>query len=382
MKRTNGHIGIVLLLAAGLLAGCAGSGDEPTTGGGETTQKEIRLTPDVWRVMDAAGARQQGGTRAATFDNATALQAEASFTCSAYEAGTTTGYFTGATVEWNNRISSGWAFTTAKYWPAPVSNAVPAVYPFDLDFFAYMPATPPAYITSGPTYSAPGSPGVPQASFVCTLPMAYNSDSPTAGQGSSLQEFIWSITVGQNKDNQGGSGVAMRFCHPFARIRFQLSASHPDIQINSITFKKLKTGGTCTLNATGIADDYYYTNSAWSSLTPAEGSSNLVMTLASKDGEGEWVAADVNTFNSNPASVVPIGGWSESAHQYVNLLVVPQVFAGQIEVNATWVDRSITQTVTATISSITWQAGKSYTYTFTISPHDLIVNTEKYTEQW
>ncbi len=373
MKRTNGHIGIVLLLAAGLLAGCAGSGDEPTTVS-ENTPKEIRLTPNVWRVMD--------GTRATTFDNATALQAEASFTCSAYEAGTTTGYFTGANVAWNDRISDDWAFTTAKYWPAPVSNAVPSVYPFDLDFFAYMPETLPAYITSGPTYSAPGSPGVPQASFVCTLPMAYHAASPTAGQGSSLKEFIWSITVGQNKDNQGGSGVAMRFCHPFARIRFQLSASHPDIQINSITFKKLKTGGTCTLNATGIADDYYYTNSAWSSLTPAEGSSNLVMTLASKDGEGEWVAADVNTFNSNPASVVPIGGWSESAHQYVNLLVVPQVFAGQIEVNATWVDRSITQTVTATISSITWQAGKSYTYTFTISPHDLIVNTEKYTEQW
>ncbi len=99
-----------------------------------------------------------------------------------------------------------------------------------------------------------------------------------------------------------------------------------------------------------------------------------------------WDPASVNTFNSNPVSeVVPIGGWAESAHQYVNLLVIPQEFAGAIEINASWNDwgdTPVEHTVTTTIPSITWQAGYSYTYTFTITPEDLVVNLTDFTEQW
>jgi hypothetical protein len=245
-----------------------------------------------------------------------------------------------------------------------------------------MPATKPSYIT-GPTYSIVES--HPQASFTCTLPMTYNAATPEADQGSSLQEFVWGLTIGQNKTDQGASGVTMKFRHPFARLKFQLAASHPNVQINSITFKKLKTGGTCTLNNTDIADTYYYTTSAWSSLTPAEGGSNLVMTLASKDNDDKWITAPVNTFNDNPASVVPIGGYSGGVHQYVNLLVVPQTFAGEIEVNASWNDwgdTPVEHTVSTTIPAITWQPGYSYTYTFNISTDDLTVNVTNFTEQW
>ena len=211
--------------------------------------------------------------------------------------------------------------------------------------------------------------------------MTYDATDPAAGQGSSLQEFIWGITVGQDKTNQGASGVTMKFRHPFARLRFQLAASHPNIIINSITFKALKTGGTCTLNASEKEDNYYKT-SAWSDLT---GSSDLVMTLAGKDNDGNWIAAYVNTFNSNPASVVPIGGYENSAHQYVDLLVIPQAFAGAIEVNASWNDwgdTPVPHTVSTTISAITWQPGKTYTYTFNISTDDLTVDINSYTEQW
>jgi hypothetical protein len=218
--------------------------------------------------------------------------------------------------------------------------------------------------------------------------MTYNATTPAAGQGSGLHEFIWGITVGQNKAGQGTSGVTMKFRHPFARIKFQLQANHPDIQINSITFKNLKTGGTCTLNNEGKEDNYYYKNSVWSALTPAEGSSNLVMTLASKEG-GKWVTADVNTFDNNPTdATVPIGGWSTTPsghHEFVNLLVIPQAFAGAIEVNASWKDWGddlVEHTVTATIPPITWLPGYSYTYTFFITPEDLVVNVTNYTEQW
>ena len=64
--------------------------------------------------------------------------------------------------------------------------------------------------------------------------------------------------------------------------------------------------------------------------------------------------------------------------------MVPQDFAGQIEVNASWNDwgdTPVAHTVTATIPT-TWEAGTSYTYTFNITPEDLTVNTANFTEQW
>ena len=168
--------------------------------------------------------------------------------------------------------------------------------------------------------------------------------------------------------------MPLNFKHPFARIRFQLAASHPDVQINVITFKNLKTGGTCMFSAAET--------SSWASLT---GNADLVMTLASKDNQGNYITAPINTFNSNPASEVPIGGYSGGAHQYDDLIVIPQEWNGEIEVNASWNDwgdTPVAHTVTATIPAITWEAGKSYTYTFSISTDDLVVNITNFTEQW
>jgi len=358
-----------MLLAAVLLAACNGSDDvsDLPDGSGSAKADEIRLNADVWHVME--------GTRATTIDGGTLTSG--SFKASSYVENTITAYINPVQVDY---VTDKWVWSDGKhYWPATEN----------LDFFAYMPETKPSYITTGPTYSAPGTPGVPQAQFTCTgLPMTYNAATPAAGQGSGLQEFIWGITVGQNKANPGASGVTMKFRHPFARLKFQLAANHHNVQINSITFKNLKTGGTCTLNNTA-ADTYYYTTSVWSDLTPAVGGSNLVMTLASKDGEGKWVPAPVNTFNDNPNETVPIGGWVAGTpsghHEFVDLLVIPQTFAGEIEINALWSNWGATpveHTVTATIPSIEWQPGYNYTYTFTITPDDLIVNISKFTEQW
>lgn len=354
----------LLMFCSLLLAGCSGDGDGRDVPVSETDKTEIRLAADVWNVME--------GTRATTIDGGTLT----SFKASAYVGNTTTAYISPVQVDY---VTGKWVWSDGKhYWPASGN----------LDFFAYMPATKPSYITAEPTeptYSIVES--HPQASFTCeNLPMTYNAATPAAGQGSDLQEFVWGITVGQNKTDQGASGVTMKFRHPFARIKFQLAANHPDIQINSITFKGLKTGGTCTLDATG-KDGNYYTTSVWSSLTPAEGGSDLVMTLASKDDDDKWIADDVNTFNNDPLNTtpIPIGGWTGSAHDFVNLLVIPQTWTGQIEVNASWNDwgdTPVEHTVTATISSITWQPGYSYTYTFNITLEDLVVNLTDFTEQW
>jgi len=331
----------LLLSAVMLLAGCSGSDSEEQEKG-EVSQPEIRLNADSWQVMEH--------TRATTFDNASALQTEAHFTCTVYNANNTTTYITATTVNWVN--GTEWLFSDGKhYWPSSGS----------LDFFAYMPAEKPSYITSI-AYTTARSPQV-----TCTnLPMT------NEGQGSSLKEFVYALTTDQNKEGQGVSGVTMKFYHPFARIRFQLSASHPDIIINSITLKELKSGGTCTFSNTSGTP--MFNASTWSSWTPSDGTVNFVLSLA----------GDAATFNSNPASAVPIGAYSGGQHRSVDFIMVPQTFAGDIEVNATWTDwgESIAHTVSTSIPSLTWAPGTSYTYTFTITETDLKVDTEKFTEQW
>ena len=302
---------------------------------------EIRFRADVWRVME--------GTRATTFNGGTLTSG--SFTASAYNAGTTTAYFSPTTINW---VTDKWVFSDGKYyWPSSG----------DLDFFAYMPATKPSYI-SDITYAVSGSPATAHPFFICSgLPMTYKNaytddksvEHAEEGQGSSMQEFVYALTTGQNKADQGASGVTMSFKRPFARINFKLSASHPDIIINSITLKGLKTGGTCTFDGS---------TSTWSSLTPADNTSDFVMSLYGDEASFSY-----------DASAQTIG---------VPYLMVPQSFAGGIEVDATWKewDEDIHRTVTATLPVVTWQAGYSYTYTFTITENDLKVSTEKYTEQW
>ena len=331
-KRTLRYNIGMLLLAGGMLllaAGCS-SDDTENEQGSDISNKDIRINVDVWRMMK--------GTRATTFDNATALQTEGSFTCYAYNGETTTAFIDGATVNW---AASTWSFSDGKrYWPSG-----------SLDFFAYMPATPPTYI-SAVSYATAKNPTI-----TCTsLPMT------SEGQAD-IKEFVYGLTTDQTKADQGESGVTMNFVHPFARIDFKLSASHPDITINSITLKTLKNNGTCSFNGT---------SSTW---TPSGDATDFVMTLTD----------EAATFNNNPNTPQPIGGYAESAHTSIPLLMVPQDWEGEIEVNASWNDwgdTPVPHTVSTTIPAITWQPGYSYTYTFTISTDDLTVDVANYTEQW
>ena len=313
-----------MLAVPALLTAC--SNDNEST----PEQSEIRLKSDVWKMME--------GTRATTFESATNLQTEAHFTCAAYEAGTLTTYIPSTTVDWN---TTRWEFNNGSnhyYWPLPATNG--GEWP-SLDFFGYMPATPPSYITAGPTYTAAHN-----VTFTCTgLPMT------NAGQGSSLKEFMFGLALGQNYGN-ASAGVPLQFQHPFARIKLQLAASHPNVTINSITFKDLKTGGVFLYNGS---------TSTWSSLTPV-GTEDFVLTL--------------NTaFNSNPASETQIGDY---------YIMIPQEWAGEIVVDADcpfWGEKVNYPSLTTTVPT-NWQPGYNYTYTFNISPDDLKVNIEKFTEQW
>lgn len=312
----------IVTLATALLAAC--SGDDVTDNGGGAT--EIRLNADCWQVMK--------GTRAATFDNAQQLEAETGgFMCCVYDYGTTTPYFDAVSVIYDNE-EDAWKFQDGKhYWPATGA----------LDFFAYMPATPPGYVTdmddvaSQVTYT----PGNPQ--FKCvSLPMT------NAGQGA-LKEFIFALSTNQDKAHQGATGVALNFMHPFARINLKLSAGQLyDVHINTITFKTIKNNGTYTHTATP---------DKW---TTTGDDADFVVTL-----NQDYTATRAEQVLCSPC------------------LMIPQSWTGEIEVSATWTEwgETINSTVTATVPT-TWLPGYSYDYVFTISSEDLKVDTEKFTEQW
>lgn len=296
--------------------------------------KEIGIMVNVSKMAEA--------TRTTTYDGVSALQAEAHFTCTAYQAGTLTEYIPpSTTVDWN---STQWVFNNGNshyYWPLPSTPG--GTYP-SLDFFGYMPKAS-NLSTDAPYISEIEYTAAHNVTFTCSgLPMT------NAGQGSSLKEFVFGMALGKNYGNASG-GVTLQFQHPFARIKLQLAASHPDITINSITFKSIKNNGSYNHNATP----------KW---TPS-GDADFVLTLTG--------AAAV--FNDN-TSERQIGDY---------YIMIPQEWAGEIVVNATWTDwgAQLAHTVSTTLpSSVTWQSGCNYTYTFTITETDLKVNSEKYTEQW
>lgn len=308
---------LLLLVTPGMFSAC--SNDDTNTTPATTPDSEIRFDVGVWNMLE--------GTRATFYDDAQ-LKSEG-FMCTAYNGGTTTPYISLVKV---NYADSKWSFSDGKhYWPASGS----------LDFFAYAPYTGASYIKELNCTS-------PNVTFNCVnLPMT------NAGQeDNALEEFVYDIEPGLSKENSA-SGVSLSFKHPFAKIKLQLSASHPDIQINKITFKSIKNNGSYDHNGSpkwtldGVATD-------------------LVLTFT----------GDAANFNGNAteAPLTQIGP---------TFLMIPQEWAGAIEVNATWTDwgDQLAHNVTASVPT-TWAPGYSYTYTFTITETDLIVDTSKFTEQW
>lgn len=328
MRKPKGHrMTLTILLAAGLLAGCTSNeADDPIS-----DAPEIRLIPNVWQVME--------GTKAATFDTSGTITS-GDFTTYAFVNGSTDVYINGSEVDWNSS-SSQWEFADGKhYWP--VSGA--------LNFVAHMPATLSRTYCSFDTtpYDATENPdgysdGQPR--LMCSnLPMNFS-----VSDGDDTQELLVAYTPNQSKTSPGQAGVTLNFMHPFARIKLQLAANHPAIHINSITFKELRNNGICTFGSSTLN---------WTSSGSSE---NLVIT--------------VNDSFDKQASVTPIGA---------AYLVIPQSWAGDIEVNASWTDwgEQFAHNVSTKISPVDWQPGYSYTYTFTITETDLKVDIEKYTEQW
>ena len=321
MTKNLKYIALCLLVTL-LASACSKDGAD----GNEVTnrneaKKEIGIKPDVWKMAEA--------TRATTYDNSALVSS--GFKCTAYNAGTATvntdANINGTSVTWSD---SRWVFYGgSRYWPTSG----------DLDFFAYAP-TSPSYVAV--TYAVAGTPAAAAPHFTCSdLPLSLTPSDAT-------QEFIWALTTGQNKADQGESGVTMTFRHPFARVKFKRSASSSaNVTVNSITIPAIYRDGTCTLTGTGNT-----ATSTWSGLD--DNDDGLVITGSPATSDDTFYLVIPNNYGSKTLSVAIT--WKEWDVEYSETLTAPL--------------------------TINWAAGYSYTYSLTITKNDLKVDVEKFTEQW
>jgi len=331
-KVSTYKMAFMLLSATTLLAGCSGddfNGNGNVNGNSNNT---ITFNTNVSNFV----------SKAATYDKVKDLQDEGSFTCTAYNATTTTAFIEPTQVEWTGSM---WQFAQNRYWPGASG----------LDFFAYMPTTKPAYISSV-TYTTARQP-----QFVCTgLP------TTIVGQAAA-KEFVCAMAINKNQENSVPSGVSMQFKHPFAILKFKLDpTSGVGITINWVRIEAadneghgIYNGGTCTIDGT-VAD--------WA----------------------DQAAKDVFTWS-------PLTGdtYIEAKADESPYLVIPNDYSAtkmRISVNATWGGSlsTTTMTKTATVQNVVkdgkklmnWEPG--YSYLFTLKLTDILeVSTSRYTvEQW
>ena len=339
MKKNKTYIGLILL-AAGLLAGCSGSESD------DVNEVKPELTNEAEKTEITVKTNLSGmltKTGPAIVNSNGDLQSN-ELKIEAYFNNTNTRYLDSKLVydtdHW--RFDNGLGAESHYYWPIEGSVYDPSstnITVSSLDFVGYCPyGSEPGYITTTPTYDR--STGV---SFPCNM-SSYMTN--TAQEG--MQEYLIAVLKDQTyADQVEHSGVPLQFKHPFALIKFVITAaSGTHVQINSISIAGLKTNGTCTYDGTDMT---------WSLL-----SGSAAMTITKTLKVGETTATDY-------------------------FMVIPNNYGSKfLTVNATWDDWSNPVTITdyGTDVDFNWEAGRIYTYNLTLDKYGLIVDIAKYTEQW
>ena len=235
MRHLHRHTWPLILLAAGLPAGCSVSDEDPETA--PETQDEIRLNADVWQVMD--------GTRAVTYSDAAGLRGE-DLWIDAYYHDTETKYLDGKKLHYDTDDWKFWDGSAQLHYYWPIAGSVEttnSITVSSLDFVGYCPYTTPSYIKTGPTYNL----STDVISFTCDM------------SGAIEKEFMYAYVANQTKDSNSGT-VNMQFKHPFARISFTNETS-ATVTVNSITISDIYTTGTCAFDGSA---------STWTSLGDAK----------------------------------------------------------------------------------------------------------------
>lgn len=326
MTKRNDIISIFFLLAAGLLVGCSHSYD-------------LELRNEIAVNTGVTGLQK----KVRSIDNNTALQDD-TLMIDAYFHDTEEKFLDAARLVYN---SSSWKFWSDGvpgeqvhyYWPIEgsvyTSGEGEPITVSSLDFVGYCPYITPAYITAGPTYDP--STGI---SFTCNL-----GSFMTNTAQADVKEFMLDTV---NTRTVAGGAVPLNFKHPFAIIKFVItSASGEHVKVDSIGISDIYTTGSCVFNGSGFTWD-------------------------DQDDEDNISLDGLNLkYGTGTTETAPF-------------LVIPNNYGSKhITVKATWDDWSdVTVRDYGADVTINWEAGHVYTYNLTLSKYGLVVDTEKYTEQW
>ena len=328
--RKRKDISIILLLAAGLFAGCSHS-NEPEL------KNEIAVQTGV------TGLQQN---RIRSVNNIDSLRLK-DIKIDAYFHDTETKYLDGVKLHYTG-TTPPWQFWNGAqvhyYWPIEGSVYDPAGTPItvsSLDFVGYCPFTKPDYITSTSYNHSTG------ASFTCNV-----ADSMTNATQKDMQEYVIAVLKNQTPATQSAAGGALplTFKHPFALIKFVIAeGSGTHVSVDSIVIGDLNTAATCTYNGTTMS---------WSGHT---GSADLVI---------------------EPATALQYGTANTVSD---TMMVIPKSYTGTktLTVRGSWDDWSVVekQDISAEVA-INWEPGYIYTYNLTVTKYALKVDVQKFTEQW
>lgn len=173
-------------------------------------------------------------------------------------------------------------------------------------------------------------------------------------------EFVYAY----RHNAQKGDIVKLRFVHPFAAVKFQLSQSHRDLTIHSITLSGLNNAGTYT-NAADTYDNY---KTGQNTLTYDTWTSRNSGTM--KIDYEKSVPEDINYYSL-------IGG---------PYLVIPQALTNvKLSVNYSWdiISEKNTNPISIVTSEIpAWQPGMVYTYTLNLGDNKEEILFKATVEPW
>jgi len=185
-------------------------------------------------------------------------------------------------------------------------------------------------------------------SFTYTMPSA-TADSTDAVM---LEDMIFAYARRRfNADDNTDEGVVtLQFGHPLSAIKFKVGTIRSGYGIKSITIKGFNTYGACTLTgSTSTVTSKDTVSFAWSGQNKATSSGyTQKVTLA------ELQAGDMTTGSKI-------------------FMVVPQALTDNAKVTVVFTSGGdeISKTASLGGSSVTWAAGKSYTYKLTLESSEL-----------
>lgn len=265
------------------------------------------------------------------------------------------------TKTWVQYVEDVWRFGDK----AHVGRLLDYYWPNDhkVNFVAYMPYDMDKSVVEQISFANDGG-----ISFDCSLPGTTEDGNRTINDTNeeqrsvenSCHEFVYAYRHEAPK----GSPVNLRFVHPFAAIKFNLSQSHRDLTIHSITLSGVCNTGT-------------YTNANDTYVVYKENQSSLTYDF--------WYVDTPGNFTLNYEKKVP-----EDINYYTLIggpyLVIPQELSRiKLRLNYTWGDKVNINTPEVSIvkDAITnWQPGKVYIYTLDLGDNKEEMLFKATVEEW